>query len=37
MAIEYGFTDTDGSRPDCWKYMKEVVDTGKPADVTGYR
>ena len=37
LAQVYGFTDLDGSRPDCWRYMREVVDAGKPADVTGYR
>lgn len=33
----YGFTDLDGSQPDCWRYMDEVQDPGKPADATGYR
>jgi NAD(P)-dependent dehydrogenase (short-subunit alcohol dehydrogenase family) len=33
----YGFTDLDGSQPDAWKYLVEVQDPGKPADVTGYR
>jgi NAD(P)-dependent dehydrogenase (short-subunit alcohol dehydrogenase family) len=37
LAKEYGFTDLDGSRPDCWRYMVEVQDAGKPADSTGYR
>lgn len=37
LAGVYGFTDLDGSRPDAWRYMVEVVDAGKPADVTGYR
>ncbi len=37
LAQEYGFTDTDGSQPDCWRYMVEVQDPGKPADSTGYR
>lgn len=37
LAQVYGFTDLDGSRPDCWRYMREVMDPGKPADVTGYR
>ncbi|MFD9585524.1 MULTISPECIES: SDR family oxidoreductase [unclassified Streptomyces] len=37
LAREYGFTDRDGSRPDAWRYMVEVQDKGKPADVTGYR
>ena len=37
LAREYGFTDVDGSRPDAWRYLVEVQDAGKPADVTGYR
>ncbi|GAA4050949.1 SDR family oxidoreductase [Nonomuraea soli] len=37
LAKEYGFTDLDGSRPDAWRYIVEVQDTGKPADTTGYR
>jgi NAD(P)-dependent dehydrogenase (short-subunit alcohol dehydrogenase family) len=37
LARLYGFTDVDGSRPDCWRYLVEVQEAGKPADVTGYR
>jgi NAD(P)-dependent dehydrogenase (short-subunit alcohol dehydrogenase family) len=37
LAREYGFTDVDGSQPDCWRYMVEVQDAGLPADPTGYR
>ena len=37
LAQVYGFTDLDGSRPDAWRYMREVQDPGKPADATGYR
>lgn len=37
LAQVYGFTDLDGSRPDCWRYLVEVQEAGKPADVTGYR
>lgn len=37
LAHEYGFTDLDGSRPDCWRYLVEVQDAGRPADSTGYR
>jgi NAD(P)-dependent dehydrogenase (short-subunit alcohol dehydrogenase family) len=37
LAKIYGFTDLDGSQPDCWRYITEVQDAGKPADVTGYR
>ena len=37
LAKVYGFTDVDGSRPDAWRYLLEVQETGKPADTTGYR
>jgi NAD(P)-dependent dehydrogenase (short-subunit alcohol dehydrogenase family) len=37
LAQIYGFTDLDGSRPDAWRYVAEVQDSGKPADTTGYR
>jgi len=37
LARIYGFTDLDGSQPDAWRYVVEVQDAGRPADVTGYR
>jgi NAD(P)-dependent dehydrogenase (short-subunit alcohol dehydrogenase family) len=37
LAKVYSFTDLDGSQPDAWRYVVEVQDPGKPADVTGYR
>ena len=37
LAREYGFTDLDGSQPDCWRYMVEVQDAGLAPDATGYR
>lgn len=37
LAQEYGFTDVDGSRPDCWRYLAEVQGAGLPADASGYR
>jgi NAD(P)-dependent dehydrogenase (short-subunit alcohol dehydrogenase family) len=37
LAQEYGFIDVDGSRPDCWRYLVEVQDAGKPPDPVGYR
>jgi NAD(P)-dependent dehydrogenase (short-subunit alcohol dehydrogenase family) len=37
LAKVYGFTDVDGSRPDAWRYVREVQEAGKPADATGYR
>ena len=38
LAQVYGFTDLDGTRPDCWRYMTEVVDNpdATPGD-EGYR
>ena len=38
LAQVYGFTDTDGTRPDCWRYMVEVVEAegAQPGDA-GYR
>lgn len=37
LAQVYGFTDLDGSQPDAWRYMTEVVDPGLPAATDGYR
>jgi NAD(P)-dependent dehydrogenase (short-subunit alcohol dehydrogenase family) len=38
LARVYGFTDLDGTQPDCWRYMVEVVERpGARADDTGYR
>ena len=37
LAREYGFTDVDGSQPDCWRYMVEVQDAGLAPDAAGYR
>lgn len=37
LAHIYGFTDLDGSQPDCWRYIVEVQDAGKPANAEGYR
>jgi NAD(P)-dependent dehydrogenase (short-subunit alcohol dehydrogenase family) len=37
LAREYGFTDTDGSQPDAWRYIVEVQGKGLPPDSTGYR
>ena len=38
LAQVYGFTDLDGTRPDCWRYMTEVVEReGATAGDTGYR
>ena len=32
LAPLYGFTDTDGTQPDCWRYVVEVQDKGLPAN-----
>lgn len=37
LAQVYGFSDLDGSRPDAWRYMREVYHAGRPADASGYR
>ena len=38
LAQVYGFTDLDGTQPDCWRYMVEVVEReGAPAGDSGYR
>jgi NAD(P)-dependent dehydrogenase (short-subunit alcohol dehydrogenase family) len=37
LAQVYGFTDLDGSQPDCWRYLLEVQEAGLPADARGYR
>lgn len=37
LAQVYGFTDLDGSCPDAWRYMRQVVEAGKAADAIGYR
>jgi NAD(P)-dependent dehydrogenase (short-subunit alcohol dehydrogenase family) len=38
LAQVYGFTDLDGTRPDCWRYLVEVVERegATPGDA-GYR
>jgi NAD(P)-dependent dehydrogenase (short-subunit alcohol dehydrogenase family) len=37
LARTYGVTDTDGTRPDCWRYLAEIQATGRPATEAGYR
>lgn len=37
LAKMYNFYDLDGSQPDCWKYLVEVVEAGKPANIEGYK
>lgn len=37
LAKEYGFTDTDGSQPDCWRFALEVEWVGGEGDPADYR
>jgi NAD(P)-dependent dehydrogenase (short-subunit alcohol dehydrogenase family) len=37
LARTYGVTDTDGTRPDCWRYLVEIQLPGRPATELGYR
>lgn len=37
LAVTYGVTDTDGSQPNCWRYVVEIQDADKPATEAGYR
>ncbi|MET3699718.1 NAD(P)-dependent dehydrogenase (short-subunit alcohol dehydrogenase family) [Bacillus oleivorans] len=37
LAKSYNFYDVDGSQPDCFRYLVEVQEAGKPADTGGYR
>jgi NAD(P)-dependent dehydrogenase (short-subunit alcohol dehydrogenase family) len=37
LAVAYGFTDLDGSRPDIWRYIEAVREHGLHADVNAYR
>ncbi|QHC26792.1 SDR family NAD(P)-dependent oxidoreductase [Streptomyces sp. GS7] len=37
LAKEYGFTDADGTRPDCFGYFEDVVLGGRDAGPEDYR
>ncbi|MFJ5288804.1 MULTISPECIES: SDR family oxidoreductase [unclassified Streptomyces] len=37
LAAEYGFTDTDGSRPDAWRYITDVALGGSGGSAEDYR
>ena len=37
LAPIYGFTDVDGSQPDAWRYITEVREGGKAAQISDYR
>ena len=36
LALEYGFTDVDGSQPDVWRYIDDV-ERGRDTDPDDYR
>jgi NAD(P)-dependent dehydrogenase (short-subunit alcohol dehydrogenase family) len=37
LAIEYGFTDVDGSQPDVWRYIEEIRENGIDVVFDDYR
>jgi len=37
LALEYGFTDLDGSQPDVWRYIEEIAERELDADPDDYR
>jgi NAD(P)-dependent dehydrogenase (short-subunit alcohol dehydrogenase family) len=37
LAVEYGFTDVDGSRPDIWRYIEKMEESGADARLDDYR
>jgi NAD(P)-dependent dehydrogenase (short-subunit alcohol dehydrogenase family) len=37
LALEYRFTDVDGSQPDMWRFIEEVREPGLDASLDDYR
>ena len=37
LAAEYGFTDVDGSRPDIWRFIETIRESGRQADYEDFR
>ena len=37
LALEYGFTDSDGSQPDVWRYMEDTAEGDLGPDPEDYR
>ena len=37
LARTYGITDTDGTQPDCWRYLDEIQLPGRQPTELGYR
>jgi hypothetical protein len=36
VSRSYGFTDVDGARPDTWRYIEDVHDHGREAELEDY-
>jgi NAD(P)-dependent dehydrogenase (short-subunit alcohol dehydrogenase family) len=37
LAVEYGFTDIDGSRPDVWRYIEDLENGNQNVSPSQYR
>jgi NAD(P)-dependent dehydrogenase (short-subunit alcohol dehydrogenase family) len=37
LARTYRVTDADSTQPDCWRYLVEIQNPGRPATELGYR
>jgi NAD(P)-dependent dehydrogenase (short-subunit alcohol dehydrogenase family) len=37
LAVEYGFTDVDGSQPDVWRYLDDVLEGELDPPLDAYR
>jgi NAD(P)-dependent dehydrogenase (short-subunit alcohol dehydrogenase family) len=37
LGLEFGFSDLDGSQPDIWRYLEEIREPGRDADLDGHR
>ena len=37
LAVEYGFTDVDGSRPDIWRFIETIREPGRQANYDDFR
>ncbi len=37
LAVDYGFTDLDGSQPDIWRFIEEIREPGLVANPDDYR
>ena len=37
LARTYGVTDIDGTQPDCWRYLAEIIEPDREPTELGYR